>query len=79
MATQATLGVTKFVILVSAGLAGSVLIKNNKLGELIGDLTKVRWISISRCGRVLLCCRSSVFRVLVAIGVAINLVGIGID
>ncbi|KAG0588628.1 hypothetical protein KC19_2G257300 [Ceratodon purpureus] len=41
MAMQASLGATKFVILCSAGLAGSVLIKNNKLGDFIGDLSKV--------------------------------------
>lgn len=46
MAMQASLGVTRFVILVSAGLAGSVLIKNNKLGDFIGDLTKVCWVPI---------------------------------
>jgi hypothetical protein len=48
MAMQASLGATKVMILVGAGLAGSVLLKNNKLGDFIGDLTKVRLMSISR-------------------------------
>lgn len=38
---QASLGATRFVILVGAGLAGSVLIKNNKLGDFLGDLSRV--------------------------------------
>ncbi|KAG0570875.1 hypothetical protein M758_6G186200 [Ceratodon purpureus] len=41
MAMQASLGATKFVILVGAGLMGSVLIKNNKLTDFVGDLSKV--------------------------------------
>lgn len=41
MAMQASLGATRFVILVGAGLAGSVLIKNNKLGDFLGDLSRV--------------------------------------
>ena len=53
MAMQASLGATKVVILVGAGLAGSVLLKNNKLGDFIGDLTKVRLMSISRLWRSL--------------------------
>lgn len=38
---QAGLGATKFVVLVGAGLVGSMLIKNNKFGEFFGDLSKV--------------------------------------
>jgi len=38
---QASLGATKVVILVGAGLMGSVLIKNNKLMDFVGDISKV--------------------------------------
>lgn len=41
MAMQASLGATKFVVLVGAGLVGSVMIKNNKLMDFVGDLSKV--------------------------------------
>lgn len=38
---QAGLGATKVVVLVGAGLMGSVLIKNNKLMDFVGDISKV--------------------------------------
>jgi len=50
-----SLGATKFVVLVGAGLAGSVLIKNNKVFEFFGDLSKVRQFYIYAVSIVLGC------------------------
>ncbi len=38
---MSNLGVTKLIVLVGSGFAGSWLMTKNKLGEVFGDLSKV--------------------------------------
>lgn len=38
---MAALGATKFLVLVGAGLMGSVMVSNSKLADFVGDLSKV--------------------------------------
>lgn len=48
MAMQAGFGVSKVVILIGAGLMGSVLVKNNGVSEFVTDISKVCYSTSSQ-------------------------------
>jgi hypothetical protein len=47
MAMQSSLGASKVIILLGAGLAGSVLVGNSRISDILSDLSKVRVLSVA--------------------------------
>lgn len=48
---QAGMGLTRVVVLIGAGMAGSVVLRNGRLSEILGEL-QVRRVSTALGGRI---------------------------